>query len=219
MSAVRVELVHRVIAQINDVSLVATKTPTGIELFMTGGNNTGDSIILTEKGFGELLAEYNAMLSNTVKATSANSNTEEDEEQPKQPEKKVTKYMYSGRAEPSIAISKPSNGSAVKAGESDSKGNHIVPRSAPNKKGQKKSVGWTKENPKIEVNSCNRWTTEEYSKVATILLSPGGTWFQAAESSGRTPKAINVKAWMGVLPGIDYKEICKTAGPLTAPKA
>ena len=217
MSAVRVELVHRVIAQINDVSLVATKTPTGIELFMTGGNNTGDSIILTEKGFGELLAEYNAMLSNTVKATSASSNvgsnTEEDEEDEEQPEKKVTKYTYAGRSSvgTGFAVSESTKISVPK-------GKHIVPRNVPQKKG-KKSTGWTKENTKIEVNSCNRWTKEEYIKVATILLSPGGTWFQAAESSGRTPKAINVKAWMGVLPGIDYKEICKTAGPLTAPKA
>jgi len=211
MSIVRVELVHRVVAQINDVALVTTKTPTGVEIYMSGGNYQGDSIILSDELFKSLIAQYNDMVSPAPNfGIGGNEKTAGTSG-----ESKNTTFTYSGRNEPAVAVPKKtvtsSAAAALRTAEPESKGNNVVPRG---EKGSiKKGSGWKKENSKIEANSCARWTNKDFDTAAEIL-SRGGSWVEAAEAVERTPKAVNLKAYLGQLPGVKYEEVCKTAGPL-----
>lgn len=74
--------------------------------------------------------------------------------------------------------------------------------------------GWKRVNRKIGLNSALRWDSTQLKTVAKILVADKGTWKDAGDAVGRTAKAVNVRVYKGLVPGVDYIKVRKTAGPL-----
>jgi hypothetical protein len=191
MSVVRVEMVHRVIAEIKDVALKVTKLTNGVEIFMEGGNYSGDSIILDNKQFAGLLNELQLMLVDGVLPIKT----------------EVMQLSPSVRNDEDLSISLK----LAKQAEPENKPKKRIEPRGPNARPTKKKPGFKRLNTKQQVNSHTKWSEEEKKEVAEFLNNKG-TWLAASKKYGRTVKAIVVAAQLKRLPNVDYRAVCLTAG-------
>ena len=190
MSVVKVEIVHSVIVQVAEVTLKFIKLKNGVEIYMEGGNYSGDSIILNSENFASLLASLKPLLTEGIVA----------------PQIPVT------NAEPKATLPQLPVQSSIK--DPSVSYQEITPR-GPNKNPTRRPKGIKRVNTKPEPNSCVRWTHNDRLAIGKFLNNKG-TWLEAAKMSGRSPKAVLLQVQRGFIPGCDYATVCKTAGPLHA---